>query len=79
MSLSGSGWWGSSGGLSGTLTLKRVEYMGSDGDWVWPPVDSGYNVTNVSSASVTSGSGALTLNVAAMPTGKWKNGYYTTR
>lgn len=72
----GSGWWGSSGGLSGTLTLKRVEYMGSDGDWIWPPVDSGYNVSNVSSSSVTSGSGTLTLPVSSASTGQWKNGYY---
>ncbi|MBI2632168.1 hypothetical protein HYW75_04135 [Candidatus Pacearchaeota archaeon] len=72
----GSGWWGSSGGLGGTITLKRVEYMGSDGDWIWPPVDSGFNVSNVSSASVTSGSGSLNVPVSAMPTGQWKNGYY---
>ncbi len=72
----GSGWWGSSGGLSGTITLKRVEYMGSDGDWIWPPVDSGYNVSNISSASVTSGTGTLSLLVSAAKDGKWKTGYY---
>ena len=72
----GSGWWGSSGGLSGTITLKRIEYMGSDGDWIWPPVDSGYNVSNVSSASVTSGSGSLTIPSSLVSEGKWKTGYY---
>jgi len=72
----GGGWWGSSGGLSGTATLKRVEYQGTDGEWIWPPVDSGYNVTNVSSATITSGSGTLSLPVSALPNGKWKTGYY---
>jgi len=72
----GSGWWGSSGGLSGTITLKRVEYMGSDGDWIWPPVDSGYNVSNVSSSSVTSGSGTLNVLASANSNGKWKTGNY---
>ena len=72
----GSGWWGSSGGLSGTVQLKRVEYQGTDGEWIWPPVESGYNVTNVSSSTITSGTGTLSLPVSAMPTGKWKSGYY---
>ena len=71
----GSGWWGSSGGLSGTITLKRVEYQGRDGEWIWPPVDSGYNVTNVTT-SITSGSGTLSLPSSKASGGIWKTGYY---
>jgi hypothetical protein len=71
----GSGWWGSSGGLSGTISLKRVEYQGRDGEWIWPPVDSGYNVSNIT-ASVTSGSGSLSLPAASAVSGVWKTGYY---
>ncbi len=72
----GSGWWGSSGGLSGTITLKKVEYMGSSGEWIWPPVDSAYNTSNVSSSTVTSGSGTLTIGAAGAKGGAWKTGYY---
>ena len=71
----GSGWWGSSSGLSGTVTVKKVEYMGRDGEWIWPPVDSGTNVSNLST-SITSGSGSITVPVANTPTGTWKTGNY---
>lgn len=71
----GSGWWGSSSGLSGTVTVKKVEYMGRDGEWVWPPVESGYNVSNLS-ASITTGSGSITLPVANTLDGTWKTGNY---
>lgn len=68
--------WGSSGGLSGTITVKKVEYQGRDGEWIWPPVDSGYNVSNISASSVTSGTGAISLPASAAPGGSWKTGYY---
>ncbi len=72
----GGNWWGSGGGLSGTLTLKKVEYMGRDGEWVWPPVSSGYNASAVNSTSVTSGTGTLNVPVQHSPSGQWKTGYY---
>ena len=72
----GSSWWGSSGGLSGTISVKRVEYQGRDGEWIWPPVDSGYNVSNVNSSSVTSGTGTINLPVSNSLGNKWKTGYY---
>ncbi len=75
----GSSWWsnyGSSGGLSGTLTVKKIEYQGRDGEWIWPPISYGYNVSNISSASVTSGTGSISLPAALAPGGNWKTGYY---
>lgn len=71
----GSGWWGSSSGLTGTVTVKKVEYMGRDGEWIWPPVDSGTNVSNLS-VSITSGSGSITIPAANTLTGTWKTGNY---
>ncbi|MEK6871507.1 MAG: hypothetical protein AABX16_01245, partial [Nanoarchaeota archaeon] len=71
----GSGWWGSSSGLTGTVTIKKVEYMGRDGEWIWPPVDSGTNVSNLST-SITSGSSSIIIPVANTPTGTWKTGNY---
>ncbi len=74
----GTNWWSSSssGGLSGTVSIKRIEYMGRDGEWIWPPVDSGYNVSNISSASVTSGYSTISLPVSLSPSGAWKTGNY---
>ena len=74
----GSGWWSGSGssGLSGTITVKRIEYQGRDGEWIWPPVDSGYNVTNITSATISSGSGNVNLPVSLAPGGSWRTGYY---
>ncbi len=74
----GSNWWGGMGsaGLSGTVTLKKVEYQGRDGEWIWPPVDFGYNASSVNSSSITSGSGTLTLPVSSAPNSQWKTGYY---
>jgi len=75
----GSGWWstsGSSGGLSGTVTLKKIEYQGRDGEWLWPPVDSGYNVSLVNSTSVTGSTGSMTIPVSNALNGTWRTGYY---
>jgi hypothetical protein len=74
-----SGYGGYQTGKSGTVTVKRVEYQGRDGEWIWPPVNSGYNVTNISSVSVTSSnwnSNSLTLPASFAPGGSWKTGYY---
>ena len=75
----GSSWWstsGSSGGLSGTITLKKVEYQGSDGEWIWPPISYNYSVSNISSATITSGTGTISLPASKAPGGTWKTGYY---
>jgi hypothetical protein len=72
----GNSWWNSSSGLSGTISVKKIEYQGRDGEWIWPPVDSGYNVTNLSSASVTSGSGTISIPASLNSGGAWKTGYY---
>ena len=73
----GRGWWsggGSSGGLSGTITLKKVEYQGRDGEWIWPPIS--YNYTTNISSSISSGTGTLSLPASSAPGGAWKTGYY---
>jgi len=74
----GSAWWGSGStrGLSGSVVVKKVEYQGRDGEWVWPPVDSGYNVSNLNSSSITGSNGYITLTTSNMPGGVWKTGYY---
>jgi hypothetical protein len=75
----GSNWWGSYGsnsGIAGTITVKKVEYQGRDGEWFWPPVDSGYNVSNVSSASITAGTGTINLSASKNSGNVWKTGNY---
>lgn len=73
----GKGWWGNSGGgMSGTITLEKVLYMGSPGEWLWPPVDAGYNTTGVSSSTITDGRGSFFITPSRMPNGKWKSGSY---
>ena len=75
----GTNYWstyGSSGGISGTVALKKVEYMGGDGEWIWPPVDSGYNISNVNSSSITTGSGTLNIPASSASGGVWKTGNY---
>src|SRR3989338_1549626 len=80
----GNSWWyggSGGGGINGTVTLKKVEYQGSDGEWIWPPIEYNYNVSNVSPVSVSSSSassngGQMTLNASYAPDGIWKTGYY---
>ncbi|MFH1711180.1 MAG: hypothetical protein ABH840_02620 [Nanoarchaeota archaeon] len=71
----GSGWWGGYGsrGLSGSVSVKRIEYMGQDGEWIWPPIDSGYNVSNLNSTSITGSTGNLIISA---PSSGWKTGNY---
>ncbi len=74
----GNNWWSSygSGGLAGTVKVEKIEFMGRDGDWVWPPVDSGYNVSAINTTSVTTGSGTLTVSAANTKKGTWDSGNY---
>ena len=74
----GSNWWGAYGssGLSGTVSVEKVEYQGSPGEWIWPPAE--YNYTNLSGAvaTITTGQGSITLNPNKTADGQWKTGYY---
>jgi len=72
----GNGYWSRGTGLSGTVTLKKIEYQGRDGEWISPPIDYNYNVSNVSSTTVTSSSGTMSIPASNIPDGKWKTGYY---
>jgi hypothetical protein len=74
----GDNWWGNvgSGGLSGTATIEKIEYQGSIGEWLATPIDYAYNVSNVSSSTITNGRGTMTLTAANAPGGEWKTGYY---
>ena len=74
----GNNWWGSygSGGLAGTVKVEKIEFMGKDGDWIWPPVDSGYNVSALNTTSITTGSGTLSISAANTKKGSWDSGSY---
>ena len=74
----GNNWWGNygSGGLSGTVKLEKVEYMGKDGEYLWPPIDYSYNVSSVNTTTITTGSGTMTLPVNYTKKGTWDNGNY---
>ncbi len=74
----GGNWWGGggTGGLGGTVTVKKIEYMGRDGEWVWPPVSSDYNASALNSSTITSGSGTISLPSSFNTDGSWKSGNY---
>ncbi|PIN88817.1 hypothetical protein COU61_03370 [Candidatus Pacearchaeota archaeon CG10_big_fil_rev_8_21_14_0_10_35_13] len=74
----GRNWWGAygSGGLSGTVSVEKIEYQGRDGEWVWPPVSYSYNTSAINSTTITTGQGTITLPVQYAPGGNWKTGYY---
>lgn len=74
----GRNWWSSygSGGLSGTISVERVEYQGRQGEWVWPPVSYNYNTSAINSTTFTAGQGTINLPVQYAPGGVWKTGYY---
>jgi len=72
----GNGWWTGSSGLSGSVLLSKVEYMGSDGEWLPTPISYNYNTSNVNASSISSGSGTMSLPASNCPNGEWKTGYY---
>ncbi len=75
----GTNWWsnyGAQGGITGDITIEKVEYNGKDGEWLWPPIDIKYNTTGLNSSNVTAGSGTLTLETSRLPKGRWEAGYY---
>ncbi len=74
----GSSWWSSVGsaGSKGTITLEKLEYMGGQGEWLWPPIDYDYNVTRINSTSITSGRGTINLIYNATKNNQWVTGTY---
>ncbi len=74
----GKNWWSSygSGGLAGSVKVEKIEYMGKEGDWIWPPVDSGYNVSRINTTTISTGSGAITLPASNAKRGLWDTGSY---
>lgn len=74
----GNSWWGNygSGGLSGSLTVQKIEYMGSDGEWLWPPISVNYNTSVLNTTSITNGQGTILLPVRGNSAGTWKTGNY---
>ncbi|MBI4167440.1 MAG: hypothetical protein HY515_00640 [Candidatus Aenigmarchaeota archaeon] len=75
----GTNWWSNygSGGLSGSITIQKVQYMGKNGEWVWPPIEISYNTTGVNSSNVSSGSGTFTLEHTRTPKKSWDPGSYS--
>ncbi len=75
----GNNWWGNfgAGGLSGTVSVERVEYRGTEGEWLWPPiVYSEFNVSKLNTTTITNGEGSFTLPAVYISTGQWKPGSY---
>lgn len=72
----GSGWWSSGTGLSGTITIEKINNYGSFGEWIWPPVQYPYNTTGLNATTVTNGAGTLNVTVNRTKDGIWKSGNY---
>ncbi|MBI4177715.1 MAG: hypothetical protein HY516_05125 [Candidatus Aenigmarchaeota archaeon] len=75
----GTSWWNNygSGGLSGSATIQKVQYMGKNGEWVWPPVEYPYNTTGVNASNITSGTGTFSLQHTRASKGSWDVGSYS--
>lgn len=67
-------WWRSSKGLSGKVSVEKILYHGSPGEWLWPPVEYDYPLDNLKSITVKDGHGNFTLT---SPSGGWDNGAYS--
>ncbi|MBI2176581.1 hypothetical protein HYU40_04540 [Candidatus Woesearchaeota archaeon] len=75
----GTNWWsnyGSTGGITGEVAIQKVEYNGKDGEWLWPPIDIGYNTTGLNASNISNGRGSFTLSTDRLPRGGWEPGYY---
>ncbi|MDI6721007.1 MAG: hypothetical protein QMD85_01360, partial [Candidatus Aenigmarchaeota archaeon] len=72
----GSGWWNSGTGLSGTMTIEKINNYGSYGEWIWPPVQYPYNTSGLNATTVTNGVGTMTVPVNRTNDGTWKSGQY---
>ncbi|MBI3050858.1 hypothetical protein HYY74_00185 [Candidatus Woesearchaeota archaeon] len=79
----GSNWWSNwysnsqNGGITGSVSVERVNFMGDYGEWIWPPVDYKYNVSGLNSSNVTSGWGSFTIYHDRTPKMQWSPGTYS--
>ncbi len=71
----GGGWWTSSQGLSGTVSVQKVEYNGRPGEWGMPSAFN-YNTSQVNSSSLSNGRASVMLNSSFAPGGQWTTGSY---
>lgn len=71
-------WWRDKKGLSGTVSVEKILYHGTNGEWLWPPLEYDYPLdnpeNNLKSISVQDGHGTFTLSA---PNGGWSNGAYS--
>lgn len=72
----GSGWWNSGTGLSGSMTIEKINNYGSFGEWIWPPVQYPYNTSGLNATAITTGTGTMTVPVNKTNDGSWKSGQY---
>ncbi len=74
----GNNWWGNygSGGLTGTVTVERIEYNGREGEWISPPITYDYNVSRLNTSTVTNGQGTISLPANYSLSGQWHTGNY---
>ncbi|MBI2651079.1 hypothetical protein HYX01_01280 [Candidatus Woesearchaeota archaeon] len=74
----GDNWWSNygSGGLSGTVSIEKVEYKGKIGEWLSTPINYGYNVSKINTTTITNGQASMILPVNYTPAGTWKIGEY---
>ena len=75
----GSNWWNAWGtsGLSGNVKVEKIEYYGRQGEWIWPPVQYDYNISDLNETTVTNGAGTIFLNVTRAKKGSWDPGSYS--
>jgi len=64
---------GTSGGLSGRVSIEKILRHGSSGEWSWPPTEYNYTGT-LPTVTVENGQGNLTLRA---PSGGWGSGSYS--
>ncbi len=71
----GGGWWTSSQGLTGTVSVQKVEFMGSYGSWGAPSAFN-YNTSAINSSTLSNGQASVSLNASLAPGGEWSSGSY---
>ncbi len=73
-----SNWWLNYGsaGLNGTVTIEKIEYMGRDGEGIWPPITYDYDLDSLDNVIVTNGQGNISLSPSNAPGGQWQPSYY---
>jgi hypothetical protein len=66
-------WWMQEGGLNGKVSVEKILYHGSPGEWLWPPVEYSYEGT-LPTANIKDGKGNFTI---AAPSDGWDSGSYS--